>query len=101
MATGADYATEMRLRRADGVHRWHLSRAVPLRDRAGAVTGWLGSNTDIDDQKSATEALQRLNAELEARVARRTRERDRMWALSRDLFLVVGRDGRCGAGNPS
>ena len=101
VATGQDYETELRLRRADGVHRWHLSRAVALRDKGGAVTGWLGSDTDIDDQKSAAEALQRLNEELEERVAERTQERDRMWRLSRDLFLILDGDGAPRAANPA
>ncbi|WP_044562392.1 PAS domain-containing sensor histidine kinase [Azospirillum sp. B4] len=39
------------------------------------------------------EKLARLNADLEQRVAERTAERDRVWRFSRDLLLVVGRDG--------
>src|SRR5438445_845190 len=40
-----------RFRRADGVYRWHLSRALAMRDGEGRVLMWFGSNTDIDDQK--------------------------------------------------
>ena len=53
VATGIVYEAEFRIRRADGVHRWHLGRAVPLRDGDGRVTGWVGTNTDIDEQKAA------------------------------------------------
>jgi PAS domain S-box-containing protein len=53
VATGIVYEAEFRIRRADGVHRWHLGRAVPLRDGEGRVTGWVGTNTDIDEQKAA------------------------------------------------
>jgi PAS domain S-box-containing protein len=55
---GEGYEAEYRFRRAsDGAHRWHLGRAVPVRDRFGAVVRWLGAFTDIDDQKRAAEAL--------------------------------------------
>ncbi|MEP0912568.1 PAS domain-containing protein [Leptolyngbya sp. GB1-A1] len=42
---------EQRLRRADGVYRWHLTRAYPLLDENGEITKWFGSCTDIDDWK--------------------------------------------------
>jgi PAS domain S-box-containing protein len=54
---GQPYENELRLRReADGAYRWHLTRAVPMRDRRGNVLKWFGSNTDIDDRKRAEEA---------------------------------------------
>ena len=93
LGSGEDYETEFRLQRRDGAYRWHLARATPLRDKAGAVTGWLGSNTDIDDQKAAAETLRTLNDELERRVEARTRERDRVWRTSRDLIIVVDMAG--------
>ena len=34
-------------------YRWHLARASPVRDRSGRVLKWLGTCTDIDDQKRA------------------------------------------------
>ncbi len=54
--TGQPYENELRLRRADGSYRWHLTRALPMRDRRGSVVKWFGSNTDIDDRKRAEEA---------------------------------------------
>ncbi len=57
LAAEIPYETEFRLRRADGVYRWHLARAVPIRDPDGAVTKWIGTNTDIDDQKQSAQAL--------------------------------------------
>ena len=57
LATGQAYENELRLRRAvDGAYRWHLTRAVPMTSRDGALVKWFGSNTDIDDQKRAEEA---------------------------------------------
>jgi PAS domain S-box-containing protein len=48
---------EFRIRRADGVYRWFKTRAVPVRNADGQVAKWFGSNTDIEDLKSTTEAL--------------------------------------------
>jgi PAS domain S-box-containing protein len=65
---------ELRLRRRDGVYRWHIVRAVPVRNRMGDIKRWIGTNTDIDDQKSAETALADLAATLEQRVEARTAE---------------------------
>ena len=63
LASGEPYETEFRLRcAADGAWRWHLSRAVPMRDREGSIVKWFGTNTDIDDRRRA-EDRQRFLAE--------------------------------------
>ncbi|MGH2505966.1 MAG: PAS domain-containing protein, partial [Ktedonobacteraceae bacterium] len=49
--TGEPFAFEHRFRRADGVYRWHLSRAIPMRDAQDHITMWIGSSTDITEQK--------------------------------------------------
>jgi len=48
---------ELRLRRRDGVYRWHLSRLGPLRDIDGHVLRWFGTSTDIHDQKTKEATL--------------------------------------------
>ena len=56
LATGEPYENELRLRRAsDGAYRWHLTRAIAMTDKNGAVVKWFGSNIDINDQKRAEE----------------------------------------------
>jgi PAS domain S-box-containing protein len=72
VATGETYEAQLRLRRFDGMWRWHLARAVPTRNVAGEVTGWIGTNTDIQDQTEAAAALADINAVLEQRVEERT-----------------------------
>lgn len=57
---GDVYEVEHRIRRADGVYRWMLSRALPLTDANGQKPQWLGTFTDIDDLKQAA-ALQEKN----------------------------------------
>jgi PAS domain S-box-containing protein len=49
--TGHPFEIKYRLRRKDGVYRWHLGRSLPLRDSHGRVTKWVGTDTDIHDQK--------------------------------------------------
>ena len=44
---------EYRVRRSDGKYRWVLTRAVPLLSEDGAVVEWVGTVTDIHDQRSA------------------------------------------------
>ncbi|MGB7149610.1 MAG: PAS domain-containing protein, partial [Terriglobales bacterium] len=56
--TGQGFEMETRFRRArDGVYRWHLNRAVALRDAEGRVLMFIGTSTDIDDRKQGEEAL--------------------------------------------
>ncbi len=99
---GGIFQTEVRLRRAlDGTYRWFLSRGVPLRNAEGATLRWIGTNTDIHDQRVATDALAAMNAGLSARVEARTRERDRMWRLSTDLMLIADHAGTIVAANPA
>jgi PAS domain S-box-containing protein len=64
VAAAEPYDIEMRLRRADGVYRWHRSRRVPLRDANGAIVNWYGAGHDIDDQKRAEEAYREAQLEL-------------------------------------
>ena len=66
IATGEPYEIEFPVRRADGAFRWHLARALPLRDESGRITKWFGSCIDIDDQKRAQEALREAKEAAEA-----------------------------------
>jgi PAS domain S-box-containing protein len=56
--SGHGFAVETRsLRAQDGTYRWHLNQAVVLRDAEGKVLKFVGTTTDIDDQKRAEEEL--------------------------------------------
>ncbi len=59
VASGSEHDTEWRLRAADGRYRWFKSRGLPVRDESGQVVKWVGTITDIDDQKRAEEAERR------------------------------------------
>jgi signal transduction histidine kinase len=59
------------LRAQDGTYRWHLAQAVVLRNSEGKVVKFVGTTTDIDDQKRTSEALRQAQGDL-ARINRVT-----------------------------
>jgi PAS domain S-box-containing protein len=87
LASGQVYEAEFRLRNAVGEYRWFLARALPLRDSRGAVNSWVGTNTDIHEQKLLEVAS--------------VRDRDRLWSMSQDILLVCNYEGEITAINPS
>ena len=64
LASGEAGEGEARFRRHDGVFRWFLIRAEPLRDETGNVVRWYGISTDIEDRKQAEEKLRQDECEL-------------------------------------
>ena len=68
LETGEPYEIEYRLRRHDGVYRWTLGRARPIRNDAGEITRWFGTCTDIDDLKRSDQAKELLSQELSHRI---------------------------------
>ena len=67
VSTGKDFLVEHRFLRHDGEYRWQLSRAIPQRDANGKIQMWVGTSTDIQEQKTFTK-------ELEEKVLARTAE---------------------------
>jgi PAS domain S-box-containing protein len=62
LESGEAYEMEYRWKRAsDGVYRWHLARGLPLKDLNGHIIKWVGTSTDIEDQKQAQDAAERAN----------------------------------------
>ncbi|MCV3764692.1 PAS domain-containing protein [Rhizobium sp. TRM95796] len=82
-AAGEPFQAEIRLRRRDGGYRWHITRAIPSKDDSGAVLRWVGTNTDIDDQKTTEAQLEYLAETLEQRVNERTAELEKTEAALR------------------
>jgi PAS domain S-box-containing protein len=99
--TGTPWEDTFPLRGRDGNYRWFLSRAVPIRNDAGEVVRWLGTNTDVTEQTKAEQALRDLNETLEQRVEVEARERARIWNVSQDLLAVADMEGRFVAVNPA
>ncbi len=70
LATRNDYVVVHRLRRRDGVYRTFSVHAVPVTNERGEIVEWVGSHTDITEQREAQqrvrESLQRLELALDA-----------------------------------
>jgi PAS domain S-box-containing protein len=66
LASGLKQAVECRLLGRDATYRWQLCRAVPERGTTGPILSWLGTFTDIEDQKRAEEFLAEFKGTLDA-----------------------------------
>ena len=69
LGTGEMYEVEFRLKLASGAYAWHLARAIPQRDEAGAILRWIGTNTNIDDQREERRRIRVLLEEVSAQAS--------------------------------
>ncbi|MEO6406370.1 MAG: PAS domain S-box protein [Ferruginibacter sp.] len=58
LKTGEDFRSEKRIRHQDGTYRWHLSQGIAQKDKEGNIIGWMGTNTEIEEQKKYREQLE-------------------------------------------
>jgi PAS domain S-box-containing protein len=68
LTTGDPYDIEYRLRHRSGLYRWTLGRALPIRDAQGVVTRWIGTCTDIHEQRLMMEEREMIAHELSHRI---------------------------------
>lgn len=83
VVAGSPMSIEYRKRRADGVYRWHLARAVPVHNGAGRIARWIGTCTDVDEAK-----------QIEARLREERARYRAVIETSRDGFFIVDLEGR-------
>ena len=105
---GRAWEDTYRLRRADGQYRWFLAQAKPVRDAAGRIAWWIGTNTDVTVERerleqisillmevnhrsknllSTVQALVRRSAPGEDGFAARFEERIRSLAINQDILV--------------
>ena len=58
MFTGESFQIEQRLLHHDGTYRWHLNRGLPYKGKSGKILMWVGTFTDIHEQKKLVETLE-------------------------------------------
>ncbi|PSR53113.1 hypothetical protein AHMF7605_06015 [Adhaeribacter arboris] len=56
--SGQVFEKEVLIRRHDGAFRWHINNAVPIRNPDGEVTSWVGTATNIHEQKEFIRELE-------------------------------------------
>ena len=76
LETGEPYEIEYRLRHHSGQYRWTLGRALPVRASDGTIIRWVGTCTEIDEQKKIAELNAVLSRELSHRI--------------KNIFAVIG-----------
>jgi PAS domain S-box-containing protein len=95
LETGEPYSAEYRLRHHSGEYRWVLGRAVPVRGDKGHIVRWMGTSTDMHEQKLAQEALEesdRRKDEFLAMLAHELRNPLAPIAAAADLLPIAGTD---------
>jgi PAS domain S-box-containing protein len=60
LQSGERYEVEFRLRRADGVYRWHHGVAIATRGPDGRIARWFGTCTDVEDQFRSAQILEEM-----------------------------------------
>jgi len=78
IARGVAFEMEFPLRGADGQYRKFLTRGQPMKDAAGRVVEWFGTNTDVD-------VFQRMNEALKASEVRYRR----LFESAKDGILIL------------
>lgn len=79
---GKTFSHEVRLKNKAGEYRWHCSVAEPIRDAGGRIVKWVGSLTDIHDQKTLAQQLEKLVAERTSELQRSNEDLQRFAHVS-------------------
>ena len=85
---------EHRLRRADGEYRWHLTRGVPALDSSGNINRWIGTATDIHEQKTLEDVLIKLVDEQTQEIRTANAYNRSLLEASLDSLVTIGQDGK-------
>jgi PAS domain S-box-containing protein len=89
LENAANFQIEHRFRRYDGEYRWHLSRGIPRKDENGKVVMWIGTNTDIHDQKMGEQKLQQSRNELKEANEELNKKNLKLEKINNDLDTFV------------
>ena len=80
LEVGESLEVEYRLRAADGSNRWFLVRGNPVRDQQGNIVRWIGTCTDIEEQRHHQQILeQQIKERTEELGEANTRLQEEMW----------------------
>lgn len=100
-AVGDEFAAEYRIIPSDGECRWVAANGIVSAVGPNGGVRLTGMIRDVTARRQAQDQLAQLNRTLAQQVAARTAERDGMWQLSQDLFLVISPRWIIRAANPA
>ncbi len=87
LRTGDVYQVMYRIKRHDGIYKWLLGRALPIRDSAsGNIIKWYGSCTDCDSEVKALEASRKSQAQLTSVI---NHAHVTIWAIDPDATITI------------
>src|SRR5580704_2845265 len=89
IAEGRPFEMEFPLRGADGTFREFLTRVMPVKNSAGHVTCWFGTNTDISERKQTEERLEAQTEELSRQAEELARSREALESQTLMLQSVL------------
>lgn len=92
IASGEPWEDTFPLRRHDGTMRWHLSRALPVRDESKRVVRWFGTHTDITDRMEMEAALKEADRRKDEFLATLAHELRNPLASIRNALFLMGRE---------
>lgn len=61
------FTSEYRIRRHDGMYRWHMTKTAPLRDEgddSGPIRGWVSVSMDVHDRHQAEDEVRQMSEEV-------------------------------------
>jgi PAS domain S-box-containing protein len=90
---GTETELEQRFMRHDGVYRWHLSRFTVHKDGEGQKRIWVGTSTDIHEQKEGQLAIETANIELLA-ANENLAALNEEWAATNDELAITNEELR-------
>ncbi len=88
------YDFEYRIRSKEGVYRWFVARGRPVFAAGGEITHWIGTSTDIDDQKHSEEVLERAVAERTAELAQARDRAERAGQVKSEFLATMSHEIR-------
>jgi PAS domain S-box-containing protein len=92
ITSGEIFSYHHRFKNKEGGYRWQLSRAVPQRDAKGNIQLWIGTSTDIHEQKLFEEELNRQVAERTLALENNNRELERSNANLQEFAYAASHD---------
>ncbi len=91
---GKIFRIEHRLRRVDGEYRWHLTRGVPVIDSLNNIIRWIGTATDIHEQKTTENLLIKMVDEKTLEIRNANAYNRSLLEASLDSLVTIGQDGK-------